>query len=134
MRVSFDLDEVLFVDPRRYEIEPVPNRLHGKLFRERLRKGTVRLIKELQRRGYEVWIYTSSHRSERYLNLLLGAYGIHFKNISGRRETVRASLIDIMTVKHLSPDQMHVNPDDDFANPKVGPNEEIVNHYIEEAS
>ena len=81
MRISFDLDEVLFVDPRRYEIEPVPNRLHGNLFRERLRKGTVRLIKELQGRGYEVWIYTSSYRSERYLNLLFGAYGIRFDGI-----------------------------------------------------
>ena len=29
---------------------------------------------------------------------------------------------------------MHVNPDDDFVNPKVGPNEEIVDHYIEEAT
>lgn len=81
MRISFDLDEVLFVDPRRYEIEPVPSWLHGNLFRERLRKGTVRLIKELQGRGYEVWIYTSSYRSERYLNLLFGAYGIRFDGI-----------------------------------------------------
>ena len=31
MRISFDLDEVLFVDPRRYSIEPVPSRLHGML-------------------------------------------------------------------------------------------------------
>ena len=26
MRVSFDLDEVLFVDPRRYEVEKIPNK------------------------------------------------------------------------------------------------------------
>ena len=56
MRISFDLDEVLFVDPRRYSIEPVPGRLHGMLFKERLRKGTVKLIHELQKRGFEVWI------------------------------------------------------------------------------
>ena len=77
MRISFDLDEVLFVDPRRYSIEPVPSRLHGMLFKERLRKGTVKLIHELQKRGFEVWIYTSSFRSERYLKLLFDAYGIH---------------------------------------------------------
>ncbi|MCR5810490.1 MAG: ParB/Srx family N-terminal domain-containing protein [Lachnospiraceae bacterium] len=52
---------------------------------------------------------------------------------SGKRQIVRASILDIMTVRHLSPDQMHVNPDDDFVNPKVGPNEEIIEKYIEEA-
>ncbi len=51
MRVSFDLDEVLFVDPRRYSTEPVP-------------------------------------------------------------------------------DRMHVNPDDEFSDPKVGPSEEIVERYM----
>jgi hypothetical protein len=51
----------------------------------------------------------------------------------GKRQTVRASIIDILTVRHLSPDQMHANPDDDFVNPKVGPNEEIVEKYLEEA-
>ena len=55
------------------------------------------------------------------------------ENYSGKRQTVRASIIDIMTVRHLSPDQMHANPDDDFVNPKVGPNEEIIEKYIEEA-
>ena len=52
---------------------------------------------------------------------------------NGRRELVQANFIDILTVRHLSPDQMHVNPDDDFVNPKVGPNEEIVDKYIDEA-
>ena len=66
MRVSFDLDEVLFVDPKKYEIEEPLRGLAGMLFKERLRKGTVKLIHELQKRGFEVWIYTSSFRSERY--------------------------------------------------------------------
>lgn len=55
------------------------------------------------------------------------------KKFSGKRQIVRASILDIMTVRHLSPDQMHANPDDDFVNPKVGPNEEIIEKYIEEA-
>lgn len=55
------------------------------------------------------------------------------ENYSGKRQIVRASIIDIMTVRHLSLDQMHANPDDDFVNPKVGPNEEIIEIYIEEA-
>ena len=60
MRISFDLDDVLFVSPDKYETEPVPKLLHRRLFRERLRKGTPELIHTLQERGYEVWIYTSS--------------------------------------------------------------------------
>ena len=49
------------------------------------------------------------------------------------REMVRANFIDILTVRHLPPDQMHANPDDDFVSPNIGPNEEILEKYIEEA-
>ena len=54
MRISFDLDEVLFVDPKRYEIEKPPRGLAAMLYSERLRKGTPELIHELQKRGFEV--------------------------------------------------------------------------------
>lgn len=81
MRISFDLDEVIFVDPSRYDIEEPPRGLAGWMFKERLRKGTIRLIHELQRRGYEVWIYTSSYRSELYLERLFKHYGIVFDGI-----------------------------------------------------
>ncbi len=37
MRRSFDLDEVLFVNPATYKIEPVPGWLHKRLYRERHR-------------------------------------------------------------------------------------------------
>lgn len=60
MRISFDLDGVLFVPPDKYETEPVPKLLHRRLFPERLRKETPELIHTLQERGYEIWIYTSS--------------------------------------------------------------------------
>ena len=36
MRVSFDLDEVLFVSPDTHRIEPLPFRLLGLLYPERL--------------------------------------------------------------------------------------------------
>ena len=36
MRISFDLDEVLFVNPENYEIEPPPGWLHRRIYRERL--------------------------------------------------------------------------------------------------
>jgi FMN phosphatase YigB (HAD superfamily) len=81
MRVSFDLDEVLFVDPKRYKIEKPLRGVWGQIFREKLRKGTIELIHELQKRGFEVWIYTSSYRSVTYLKRLFGLYGIKFDGI-----------------------------------------------------
>ena len=65
MRVSFDLDEVLFVSPRTHKTEPPLSFPWNRLFPERLRLGTPDLIRSLQAAGYQVWIYTSSERSER---------------------------------------------------------------------
>lgn len=81
MRVSFDLDEVLFVDPRRYEVEKIPNKPQRFFFKERLRKGTVDLFRELRKRDFEVWIYTSSYRSESYIRNLFKLYGVKLDGI-----------------------------------------------------
>ena len=70
MRVSFDLDEVLFVFPDAVEAEPALKFPWNRMYRERLRLGTPELIHELQALGYEVWVYTSSFRSERYIRQL----------------------------------------------------------------
>ena len=81
MRVSFDLDEVLFVSPLTHKTEPklpFPFRL---FFQERLRLGTPDLINTLQRLGYDVWVYTSSFRSERYIRRLFRLYGVRFDGI-----------------------------------------------------
>ena len=50
-----------------------------------------------------------------------------------RRETVRASILEVLTVRFLSPDQMHPNPEDEFCDPEVGPNESIVEDYVDVA-
>ena len=81
MRVSFDLDEVLFVSPKTHKTEPpLPFPLRN-LFRERLRLGTPKLIHALQGMGYEVWVYTSSFRSESYIRRLFRCYGVKFDGI-----------------------------------------------------
>ena len=103
MRVSFDLDEVLFVSPLTHKTEPALPFPLNKIFKERLRLGTPELIHELQKMGYEVWIYTSSFRSERYIKALFACYGIHFDGIvngdrhmrevqRGRKETMPQKL------------------------------------------
>ena len=81
MRVSFDLDEVLFVSPQTHKTEPpLPFPLRN-LFKERLRLGTPEVINRLQDLGYEVWVYTSSFRSEAYIRRLFRLYGVRFDGI-----------------------------------------------------
>lgn len=86
MRVSFDLDEVLFVLPETHKTEPPPPFPLCRLYKERLRLGTPSLIQALQREGFEVWVYTSSFRSERYIRTLFRLYGVRFDGIvNGQR-------------------------------------------------
>lgn len=81
MRVSFDLDEVLFVDPKTHKTEKELSFPFNLFYRERLRQGTPELIWELQIMGYEVWVYTSSFRTERYIRGLFRHYGVKFDGI-----------------------------------------------------
>lgn len=81
MRVSFDLDEVLFVSPETHKTEPPLRFPLCNLFKERLRLGTPALINRLQEMGCEVWVYTSSYRSERYIRRLFRLYGVKFDGI-----------------------------------------------------
>ena len=95
MRVSFDLDEVLFVNPATHLTEPaLPFPLRN-LYKERLRLGTPELIRSLQQMGYEVWVYTSSFRSEAYIVWLFRFYGVKFDGIVNgtrhQREVQRTS-------------------------------------------
>ncbi len=81
MRISFDLDEVLFVSPDNHKTEPLLRWPFRSIYQERLRLGTPELIRTLQSLGYEVWVYTSSFRSERYIRSLFRHYGVKFDGI-----------------------------------------------------
>ena len=86
MRVSFDLDEVLFVSPKTHKTEPPPRFPFNRIYQERLRLGTPELIHRLQSLGYDVWVYTSSFRSEKYIRRLFQHYGVHFDgSVNGDR-------------------------------------------------
>lgn len=76
MRVSFDLDDTLFVDPEKFKTEKEPRFPFNKIYRERLRFGTIGLFKYLKEHDIEAWIYTTSFRSERYIRGLFRCYGI----------------------------------------------------------
>ena len=81
MRVSFDLDEVLFVSANTHKTEPALFFPLNRIYKERLRLGTPELINTLQSMGYEVWVYTSSFRSEQYIKRLFRLYGVKFDGI-----------------------------------------------------
>ncbi len=81
MRVSFDLDEVLFVFPENVKAEPELKFPWNRIYKERLRLGTPDLINRLQELGYEVWVYTSSYRTEKYVKGLFRHYGVKFDGI-----------------------------------------------------
>ena len=75
MRVSFDIDETLVC---RQPGAPAERSLFhlSRWFSEPLREGTGSLVQELRRRGYSVWIYTTSLRSPFHIRLWLFLHGI----------------------------------------------------------
>lgn len=89
MRVSFDLDEVLFVSEKTHKTEPPLRFPLNRIYTERLRLGTPELINRLQALGYEVWVYTSSYRTERYIRGLFGHYGVRFDGIVNAQRHLR---------------------------------------------
>lgn len=86
MTVSFDLDETLFIDPEKISAEPELRFPLNRIYKDRLRAGTVELLCGLNRDNIQVWIYTTSYRSERYIKHLFAHYGIKIdKIINGQR-------------------------------------------------
>ncbi len=81
MKVSFNLDDVLFVSEQGYETEPELEFPLNRLFPERLRKGSVELINELQKRGFSTLIYTSSFKTPIYLDALFKHHNIYFDQV-----------------------------------------------------
>ena len=124
MRVSFDLDEVLFVSPETHKTEPPPFFPMNIVFRERLRLGTPELVRKLQKMGYEVWVYTSSFRSERYITCLFRLYGIRFDGIvNGNRhlKEVQRNNRTVLPQKMPSHYRISLHIDDETVICSMGP-------------
>lgn len=49
----------------------------------------------------------------------------------GNRELVKASLAERLTVRHLELKKIHVNPDDEFTDPNIGPSDRIIAEYMD---
>lgn len=66
MIVSFDLDDTLFVSEKDFKTEPTLHFPMNVVYREKLRLGTVELMRYIRDQNIQLWIYTNSDRSERY--------------------------------------------------------------------
>lgn len=66
MRISFDIDDTLVCSARVPAEQPLA-RWRRFWYSERLRAGTTELMRELIRMRCEVWFYTTSYRTPRYL-------------------------------------------------------------------
>jgi hypothetical protein len=87
VRISFDLDDTLICYREGTPCEPRPP-WHRRLLapREPLRLGTCSLVQTLSARGWEVWVYTTSHRSPASIRRWLRSYGIRVARVVTQQE------------------------------------------------
>lgn len=110
MRVSFDLDEVLFVSPKTHKTEPEPKFPFNMIYKERLRLGTPKLIRQLQDEGYEVWVYTSSFRTMQYIKGLFRLYKVNFDGIvNGQRHMKEVQAGHSQTLPNKMPNHYRIS-------------------------
>ncbi len=82
MRISFDLDDTLICYRDDVPREPaLPWYLRYWAGKEPLRLGARALMRDLIARGWEVWIYTTSHRSPDLIRRWLLCHGVHVAGI-----------------------------------------------------
>ncbi|MDE6708322.1 MAG: HAD family hydrolase [Oscillospiraceae bacterium] len=116
MRCSFDLDDTLLINPAKIPAEPKLKFPFYFIYPDRLRKGTVKLIKYLKKNKIEVWIYTTSFRTETYIKNLFLCYGIQLDGIiNGARHAleVQGSQSESMPSKYPSHYRIDLHIDDD---------------------
>ena len=117
MRISFDLDDTLFVaEEDGFKLEPELKFPLNRIYKERLRAGTVRLMQQLRALGCEIWVYTTSFRSPLYIRSLFRCYGIRIDEIvngSRHEKEVQADHAEPMPSKYPAHYRIDLHVDDD---------------------
>ena len=117
MRISFDLDDTLFVaEEDGFSLEPPLKFPWNRLFQERLRKWTLDLMRRLREADCEIWVYTTSFRSPFYIRSLFQHYGIRLDDIvNGARheKEVQAEHKEPMPSKYPAHYRIDLHVDDD---------------------
>ncbi|MBC3541663.1 HAD family hydrolase [Rufibacter sediminis] len=84
MILSFDLDDTLIPGRNRFPTEK-QNLFQKALGLEKVRRGTVQLMKRLKAEGHQVYVYTTSFRSASYIRCLFLSYGIWLDGIINQK-------------------------------------------------
>ena len=79
--VSFDLDEVILAEEGSEHTEKKPLNPLVLGCRERIREGVPALIDALHSMGCDIWVYTGSYASEKYIRTLLRPYHVHVDGV-----------------------------------------------------
>ena len=125
MRISFDLDDTLFVSEEEFKTEQALRFPFRVIYKERLRLGTIKLMNYIREQGMELWIYTTSYRSESYIRGLFRCYGIkldHIINGAKHAKEVQSGHVESMPSKYPGKYRIDLHIDDDrsvAANGKV---------------
>lgn len=118
MRVSFDLDDTLFVSPKSFKTEEGLMFPFNLIYKDRLRLGTVELMKWILEQGIELWIYTTSFRTEKYIRRLFRHYGIKLNSVVNRErhaKEVQAGKHESMPSKYPGKYRIDLHIDDDIS-------------------
>ena len=118
MIVSFDLDETLFVNPEKIPVEKPLKFPLFRIYRDRLRAGAVDLLTWINKSDIQLWIYTTSYRSPRYISSIFRHYGIKIDNIiNGKRhaEEVQGNRKEIMPSKYPAKYHIDLHVDDEIS-------------------
>lgn len=116
MIVSFDLDETLVVSAENFKTEPELPFPRNVIYKERLRFGTIALMQYIRAQSIQLWIYTNSDRSERYIRGLFHCYGIKLDqvvNAERHMREVQGNKTETMPSKYPSKYQIDLHIDDD---------------------
>ena len=113
-RVTLDLDEVAFRpagDDGMEKSLPFPLR---NIYKQRLRRGIPALFHDLNKKGYDIWVYTAGYYSADYIQRLFRKYGVHVTGAvtgTGRKTSdtgaVRKELEALITAKY--PETVHID-------------------------
>jgi len=82
LKVAFDLDDTIILPNSEYTEEISQYKLLAKIFKvEKLRLGTKEIFNFFEEENCELWIYTTSYRSIRYIKWLFLVHGIKLNGI-----------------------------------------------------
>jgi len=98
---SFDFDEVLLTSDEENQA-PLRDSLFSRKIKERLRMGAPEVIKALQKKGYDVWIYSAGYMDEETINDFFSMYEVTIDGmLNGINEKKNNNMTSSKSIKEI---------------------------------